>query len=176
MPETDVIIRPATPDDPGLILELIGELAAYEGLTQQVMATEAALAEALFGPTVAAEAMIAELGGTPAGFALFFQNFSTFVGRPGLYLEDLYVRPAYRERGIGRALLRHLAGLAVERGCRRMEWVVLNWNAPAMRVYDAIGATALKDWTLYRLDGTALIDLAGRPPDQRTANPESSDS
>ncbi len=136
-----------------LILGFIRELAAYEQLEHQVVATESLLAEQLFGPRPAAEVIIAEVNGAAVGFALFFHNFSTFLGRPGLFLEDLYVQPQARGSGIGKALLRHLAGLAVERGCGRMDWNVLDWNAPAIGFYKKLGADVLPDWRTCRRDG-----------------------
>lgn len=156
------MIRPATPADVPVILRFVRELAAFEREPDAVAATEPMLAEALFGPQPAAEAVIAEDAGEPLGFALFFHNFSTWTGRRGLYLEDLYVTPAARGRGIGAALLRHLAGIAVERGCGRFEWAVLDWNADAIAVYRRIGAVGLEDWTVQRVDGAALVELAGR--------------
>jgi len=154
-------IAPATPDDVPLILALITELAEYEHLAHEVKATEPLLREALFCDAPVAHAVIARTGqGTPSGFALFFFSFSTFVGRPGLYLEDLFVRPEFRKRGLGRQLLAHLARVAVERGCGRMEWSVLNWNEMALRVYRGIGAIPMDEWTVQRLTGQALADLA----------------
>ncbi len=143
-----------------LVLVLIRELAEYERLADQVTATESDLREALFGPAPSAEAVIAAVGGRPVGFALFFHNFSTFTGKRGLYLEDLYVRPEYRRRGIGRRLLRHLARLARERDCQRFEWAVLDWNEPAIRAYRRVGAAPMDDWTVYRVTGAALDRLA----------------
>ena len=153
-------IRPAVEADVPLVLALIRELAEYERLADQVTAAESDLREALFGPAPRAEAVIATVDGEAAGFALFFHNFSTFTGRPGLYLEDLYVRPAHRGRGVGRRLLVHLARLARGRGCSRFEWAVLDWNEPAIRSYRRVGASPMDDWTVYRLTGTALERLA----------------
>ena len=153
-------IRPAREDDAPLVLVLIRELAEYERMAGEVTATEADVRQALFGPAPSAEAVIAEVEDRPVGFALFFHNFSTFAGKRGLYLEDLYVRPDYRGRGIGRGLLRHLARLARERGCHRFEWSVLDWNALAIRSYRRAGAVAMDDWTVYRLTGAALDRLA----------------
>ena len=153
-------IRPAVEADASLVLALIRELAEYERLADEVTATEADIREALFGPAPSAEAVIAEVEELPVGFALFFHNFSTFGGKRGLYLEDLYVRPDHRGRGIGRRLLRHLARTARERGCRRFEWSVLDWNAPAIRAYRRVGAVPMDDWTVYRLTGAALDRLA----------------
>jgi GNAT superfamily N-acetyltransferase len=153
-------IRPATPSDIPLILSLIRELAEYERLSHACIATEAALALHLFGPRPAAECVIGELDGTPEGLALFFTSFSTFLARPGIYLEDLYVRPHARGRGLGKALLAHLAALAVERRCGRLEWSVLDWNEPSIAFYKSLGAEPMHEWTVYRLTGDALTDLA----------------
>jgi GNAT superfamily N-acetyltransferase len=150
----------ATIDDVPIVLSLIKALADYEQLADQVKATEADLRAALFGPKPAAEVIIGYAGNEPAGFALYFQSFSTFVGRPGLYLEDLFVKPGWRKHGLGRQLLARLAHVAVERGYGRMEWSVLNWNETALRVYRAVGARPMNDWTVYRLAGEPLRDLA----------------
>lgn len=158
MPDPE--IRAATPEDVPLVLSLIRELAVYERLSHEVVATEEVLGESLFGERRAAEVVLARVGGEPAGFALFFHNFSTFLGRPGLYLEDLYVRPEFRGEGVGRALLVRLARLARERGCGRLEWWVLDWNEPAIRFYERLGAVPMDDWTVYRLAGEALDALA----------------
>jgi GNAT superfamily N-acetyltransferase len=155
-------IRPATERDVPLIFGFINDLAAYEKLSHEVTATEESLREALFGAKPAAEVLIAWFDGRAVGFALFFQNFSTFVGKPGIYLEDLFVRPEWRGRGFGSRLLAHLARLAVERGCGRMEWAVLDWNEPAMRVYEKIGARRMDGWTVNRLTGEALRRLAAQ--------------
>jgi GNAT superfamily N-acetyltransferase len=144
-------IRPAREDDVPVILDLIRGLAEYERMADQVVATEAGLHAALFGPRPAAEVVLAEEAGQPIGFALFFHNFSTFLGRPGLYLEDLFVRPDWRGRGIGRALLVHLKDLAIARGCGRMEWAVLDWNEPAIGFYRRLGAQFMEEWRLCRL-------------------------
>ena len=157
----DIAIRPATVEDTPLILSFIRELAEYEKLSHEVVATEEALRESLFGERAFAEVLLAFVGGEPLGFALFFHNFSTFLGKPGIYLEDLYVRPEHRGTGAGRALLVRLARLAVERGCGRLEWWVLDWNEPAVGFYKRIGARAMDDWTVYRLTGDALERLAG---------------
>jgi GNAT superfamily N-acetyltransferase len=149
-------IRPADPEDVALLLELIHELATYERAPQEAVATPELLHAALFGERPTAEAVVAEWDGDPAGFALFFHNFSTWLGKPGLYLEDLFVREDRRGRGIGKALLLHLARLARERGCGRMEWAVLDWNRPAIEFYEALGARPQSEWTVYRLDGRAL--------------------
>ena len=154
--ENPMEIRAAVPGDEALLLELVRELAEYERLADEVEATPAVLAESLFGEQAAAEAVIAEWEGEVAGFALFFTNFSTFVGRPGLYLEDLYVREAFRGRGIGKGLLLHLAGIARKRHYGRMEWSVLDWNQPAIDFYHSLGAKPMDEWTVFRLDESAL--------------------
>ncbi len=153
-------IAPATAADVSLILRFIRELAEYEQLLPAVKATEERLRAALFGPRPAAEALIGYAGDEPAGFAVFFQSFSTFVGLPGLYLEDLYVTPRWRRHGLGRLLLSHLARIAVERGYGRMEWAVLDWNEPALAVYRQVGAQPMSEWTVHRLTGEALRALA----------------
>lgn len=160
-------LRPAGAADAGLILELIRELAGFERLSHEVVADAAALRRHLFGERPAAEVLIAEVGDAPAGFALYFPTFSTFVGKPGLYLEDLFIRPAYRGRGIGRAVLIHLSRLAVERGCGRLEWSVLDWNERAIGFYRELGARPMSDWTVFRLDGEALETLASASPSAR---------
>jgi len=157
----DVHITPARETDVPLILTLINELAEYEKLQHEVVATAATLRDALFGGRPGAEAVIARLDGEPAGFALYFHNFSTFLGRRGLYLEDLFVRPAFRGRAIGKSLLMHLARLAVDRGCGRFEWAVLDWNKPAREFYESLGAQANPAWVNYRVTGAALQRLAG---------------
>lgn len=155
----------ATPADIPTLLTLIGELAEFERLGHEVVVTEAKLKEALFTERPVVETVIARIDGDVAGFALFFHNFSTFLGRPGLYLEDLYVRPAYRGQGVGRGLLVHVARLAGARGCGRMEWSVLNWNRRAVGFYESLGARPVNDWTVYRLDRAALEALqAPRAP------------
>lgn len=153
-------VRAATSDDVPLIRSLIEGLAEYERLRHECVATDELLRASLFGPRPFAEVVIAEWDGEPAGFALFFHNFSTFLARPGIYLEDLYVRPEHRGHGIGRALLRHLAQLAVERGCGRLEWSVLDWNEDAIGFYKKLGARAQDEWTVYRVTGDALTQLA----------------
>lgn len=158
--ETSLEIRAARPGDEPLILELIRELAEYEKLAHEVEATPALLAESLFADGAVAECVIAEWAGEAVGFALFFRNFSTFVGRPGLYLEDLFVRESHRGRGIGKALLLHLADIARQRGYGRMEWSVLDWNQPAIDFYHSLGAKPMSDWTVFRLDERALVELA----------------
>ena len=155
-----VTIRPATRGDVPVILELIQGLAEYEKLAQECVATEAALDETLFGARPQAEVIIALADGTPAGFALFFPNYSTFLAKQGLYLEDLFVKPAFRGRGIGKALLVHLAQLAVSRRCGRLEWSVLDWTEDAIRFYESLRAKAMDEWTVYRVTGPALEQLA----------------
>ena len=155
-----VTLRPAVRDDVPLILRFIRELAEYERLRDSVVADEATLSESLFGDRPAAEVVIASWRGEPAGFALFFHNFSTFVGRKGLYLEDLFVEPRFRGFGIGLALMRHLARLALERDCGRFEWAVLEWNEPAIRFYRAIGAQGIDDWRIQRMTRAAIEKLA----------------
>ena len=152
-------VRPAEKRDVGVIMGFIKELAEYEGLAHEVVADEASLERFLFGEHPVAEALIAEFQTTPIGFALYFTTFSTFVGRPGLYLEDLYVRPNMRGKGVGTLLLQHVARLARERGCGRLEWSVLNWNKPAIRFYETLGARAMDDWTVYRLTDDHLSKL-----------------
>lgn len=156
-----VNIRPATPQDAALILRFIRELAEFEREPDAVKATEESLRHALFGER-SAEAVIAEQGGKPMGFALFFHNFSTWTGRKGLYLEDLYVTPEARGSGVGTALLRHLAAIALDRDCGRFEWAVLDWNTPAIDFYTAMGAESLDEWRVRRVTGEALAKLAGR--------------
>ena len=155
-------VRAAEPGDVATILRFVRDLAAFEREPNAVDATEAMLMQALFGPTSAAEAVIAEADGIAAGFALFFHNFLTWTGKRGVYLEDLYVTPEARGRGVGRALLRHLAALALDRGCARFEWSVLDWNADAIAFYRAIGAVGLDEWTVQRVTGDSLLRLAGR--------------
>jgi GNAT superfamily N-acetyltransferase len=156
-----VTIRTATEADTALVLGFIRDLARYERLEQRVVATEDDLRRWLFGERPCAEVLIASEGDEPAGFALFFPNFSTFLGRPGIYLEDLYVREASRGRGIGRRLLEELARIAVERGWGRVEWAVLDWNRSAIGFYERLGAMMLNDWRICRLTGDALARLAG---------------
>lgn len=159
----DAQLRFATPADVPAILGLIRELAEYERLLDQVVADEAALHRALFGERQYVEALVSVVSGETVGFALFFHNFSTFLGKPGMYLEDLYVRPAFRGRGLGKALLTRVAQIAVQRDCGRMEWSVLDWNEPSIHFYESLGAKPLSDWTVYRLTGEALR-LLGTPP------------
>lgn len=153
-------LRPARPDDVGVIHAMIGELADYEKLTHLFVASESDLHAALFGAKPRAEVFLACFGSEVAAFALFFHNFSTFLGRPGLWLEDLFVRPAYRRRGCAKALLKSLAGIARERGCGRFEWSVLDWNASAIDFYRSLGATVLPDWRIVRVVGPSLDALA----------------
>lgn len=159
-------IRRAEPADTGLILAFIRELAEYERAPEQAVATPALIRQHLFGSGLgrgpSAECVIGEVGGVPEGFAVFFHNFSTWLGKPGMYLEDLFVRPGARGSGLGKALLKHVAAIAVERGCERFEWNVLDWNAPAIGFYRKLGATALDEWTIHRISGPALLALAGR--------------
>jgi GNAT superfamily N-acetyltransferase len=154
------VIRPASPGDVGDIYRLVRELAAYERSAAQVTATEDDLAGALFGPAPAVFAHVAEHEGSVAGFALWFLNYSTWLGRHGIYLEDLYVTPAVRGHGYGRALLAELAGICADRGYGRLEWWVLDWNSPAIGFYAALGAAAMDEWTVHRLTGPALAALA----------------
>jgi GNAT superfamily N-acetyltransferase len=152
-------IMPANEQDVGLILKLIRGLAVYERLEHEVVATEDSLRQSLFGSRSVAEVLIGYAGMEPAGFALFFHNYSTFLGRAGIYLEDLFVLPEWRGKGLGTQLLVRIAELAVERGCGRLEWSVLDWNEPAIRFYRRLGARALGEWTMYRLAGGALEKL-----------------
>jgi GNAT superfamily N-acetyltransferase len=161
MTQTSTVdITPATPADVSLVLSLITALADYEKLRHEVIATEQSLTLALFGPRPSAEAVIARVGGTPAGFALFFHNFSTFMGKHGLYLEDLFVLPEFRGRAVGKTLLQYLAHLAVQRDCGRFEWAVLDWNRPALDFYESLGAEAKSDWIIHRVSGESLLRLA----------------
>jgi GNAT superfamily N-acetyltransferase len=153
-------IRPAIAADLSLIAELIRALADYEKLANEVRFDDAVLAAKLFGPRPYAEVIIGEVDGVAQGFALYFHNFSTFEGRPGVYLEDLFVRPQARGSGLGKALLAELARIAVERDCARLEWSVLDWNEPAIGFYKALGAKPMDEWTVFRVDGTALETLA----------------
>jgi GNAT superfamily N-acetyltransferase len=154
-------IRAATRDDVPTLLELVRALAEYERLAHLVAADEAGLARELFGPAPHVEAILGFADRTAVGFAVYFHNFSTFLGRRGLYLEDLFVRPEHRRRGYGRQLLRHVARLAHARGCGRFEWMALDWNAPALRFYKSLGAEELAEWRLFRVTGDALARLAG---------------
>ena len=157
---TTVTVRPATVEDVPLILEFIKGLAEYEKLEDQLIATEARLTSALFGPRPDAEVVLAFVGAEPAGFALFFHNFSTFLGQRGLYLEDLFVKPEWRGHGVGKRLLVHLAGIALQRNCGRFEWAVLDWNEPAIQFYRRLGAQPLHDWSIFRVSGETLQRLA----------------
>lgn len=154
-----ISIRPASSADLPLIAQLIRDLAEYEKLAEDVRFDQAVLGQKLFGPRPYAEVLIGEIDGQPQAFALFFHNFSTFEGRPGIYLEDLFVRPEARGSGLGKTLLAHLAALAVERDCARLEWSVLDWNAPAIGFYQKLGARLMDDWTVMRLDGANLSQL-----------------
>jgi GNAT superfamily N-acetyltransferase len=153
-------IRPCQPDDAETLVNLVRELAVYEKLEHFARATPDALRTHLFGPRPAAEAILAEVDGEPVGFALFFATFSTFRGQPGLYLEDIFVRLEHRGRGLGKALLATVARIAVERGCGRLEWSVLDWNAPAIGFYQSLGARPMDEWTMYRIDDEPLARLA----------------
>ncbi|QGP79606.1 GNAT family N-acetyltransferase [Sphingobium sp. CAP-1] len=155
-----IVIRNAVADDLDAIIAFIRALADYERLSHEVKADRATLARYLFGPRPMAEVLIAEQDGAAIGFALFFHNFSTFEGRPGLYLEDLFVLPQARGAGAGKALLARLAGLAIERDCARLEWSVLDWNAPSIAFYRALGARPMDEWTVQRVDGDALVALS----------------
>jgi GNAT superfamily N-acetyltransferase len=155
-------IRPATREDLPLIAQFIRDLAEYEKLAHEVRFDDVVLGERLFGTRPYAEVLIGEIDGMPQGFALFFHNFSTFEGKPGIYLEDLFVRPEARGSGLGKALLQRLAQLAVERDCARLEWWVLDWNEPSIGFYKSLGAKPMDEWTVFRVDGDALADLAGQ--------------
>lgn len=155
-------VVPATVDDVPLILAFIKKLAAYERLAHEVVATEEDLRDALFGTRPYAEVVIARYENEPVGFALFFHNFSTFGGKPGIYLEDLFVDEAHRGKGFGKALLIHLAKLAVERNCGRLEWAVLDWNEPSINFYKGLGAVPMDEWTVFRVTGDALENLANQ--------------
>lgn len=157
------VLRRAEPRDVDAIVALIAELAEFERLTHLLEVTADTLAPHLFGERPVVECMVGEIDGEVVAFALFFTNFSTFLGKPGLYLEDLYVRPAHRGSGLGKALLEHLGALAVERGCGRFEWSVLDWNERAIRFYEGMGATVLPDWRICRVTGEALARFAGEP-------------
>ncbi len=166
---TRLQIDPAQPADAALIVALVRELAAYERLLDDVVITPEDVHRDLFGQRPYAEAVIARIEGEPVGFALWFHNYSTFAGRPGLYLEDLFVRPAFRGRGYGEALLRHLARVALERGCARFEWSVLDWNEPALAFYRKLGAVGMDGWTVHRVSGETLAALAAPAEDESQA-------
>ena len=155
-----VRIQPAKAGEAGLILEMIRELAVYEKLLHEVTATREDIRRTLFTPERRAEPLLAEVDGKPAGFAIFFHNYSTFLGKNGLYLEDVYVRPEFRHRGVGKAILKHLAGIARDRDCGRFEWAVLDWNEPAIEFYRSLSAEPQNDWTVYRLDRDGIERLA----------------
>ena len=159
-PNNNFHIRPATPDDTLLILGFIKGLAEFEHLSDEVTATEVGLRESLFGANPAAEVALGFSGDEPAGFAVFFHNYSTFLGQRGMYLEDIYVTPEHRSNGLGKLLLEHVAGIAVERGCGRFEWSVLDWNENAARFYKGLGAEVMGDWRTFRMDGDALQRFA----------------
>ena len=153
-------IKPGTPDDVPLILHFIRQLAEYEQLSHEVVATEQSIHESLFGANQHAECAIAYYQAKAVGFALYFHNYSTFLGKPGIYLEDLFVMPDMRQRGFGNALLKYVANIAKTRDCGRFEWAVLDWNKPAIEFYEKLGAKAMEEWTVYRLTGDALDKLA----------------
>jgi GNAT superfamily N-acetyltransferase len=153
-------IRPATIDDLDLVIGFVRALADYERLADAVVLDRTLFGCHLFGDKPMAEVLIGEIGGVARGFALFFHNFSTFEGKPGIYLEDLFVEPEARGSGLGKALLARLAQLAIERGCARLEWSVLDWNEPSINFYKALGATPMDEWTVFRMDGEALVALA----------------
>lgn len=159
-PPAELTIAAARESDIPLLLDFIRKLAEYERLSTDVVCDESTLRESLFGAKPAAEVLLAYWGKEPAGFAVYFHNFSTFIGRPGIYLEDLFVIPAFRGRGVGKALLSYLARIAQKRNCARFEWAVLDWNQPAIDFYRHLGAVPMHDWTVFRLTGTALGDLA----------------
>lgn len=153
-------IRPATAADAQVIFDFIVELAVYEKAPQEVVTSVAEIKRTLFGPDAKAQALVCEIDGKPAAYAVYFYNYSTWLGRNGIWLEDVYVTPAYRGRGAGKALLKHVARIAVQEGCGRFEWSVLDWNTPAIEFYESLGARPLDEWTIYRLTGAALRKLA----------------
>ncbi len=159
MPDTSLIIRPAEVEDVPVILRFIRALAEYEKLLHEVVATEESLLETLFGERPVAHVLIGEVNGVALGFALYFYNYSTFLGRPGIYLEDLFVKQDSRGRGLGKALILHLAAMAYEEGCGRLDWAVLDWNTPSIKFYQSLGAKAQDGWTGYRLERDALRRL-----------------
>lgn len=156
----DFSIRDASADDVPLILSFIRELAEYEKRSSEVVANETVIRQNLFGERRFAEVILGEFRGDPVSFAVFFHNFSTFLGKPGIYLEDLYVQPGMRGLGVGKTMLSYLANLALERDCGRLEWSVLGWNQPALKFYDSIGAEPMSEWTVQRITGDSLISLA----------------
>lgn len=158
----DLRIEPATEDDVPLVLKLVKKLAEYERLSHEVIATEEDFRHALFGTDRVAEALLAFLGAEPVGFAVYFSTFSTFVGRSGIYLEDIFVEPEHRGKGIGAALLTRIAGIACDRNCGRLEWSVLTWNEPAIGFYERLGARRMEEWRVFRLAGAELRELARR--------------
>ncbi len=164
----DLYIRKATADDAPLILQFIKELAVYEKMESEVVTTVEGITSSLFSPEASAGALICMINGEPAGYAVYFFNYSTWLGKNGLYLEDLYVSPTFRHQGAGRKMLQYLAAYAVEKGCGRFEWSVLDWNEPAIQFYRSVGAKPLDEWIIYRLTGKALDDFAahGDLPDQ----------
>jgi len=164
MPNADLLIRPATEADTLLLLDFIRAFAEYEKMLDQVESTEASVRESLFGENrhAAVEALIAEWQGEPAGFAIYFHNYSTFTGRAGFYLEDLFVKPEYRRHGIGRQLMAHLAKIAMNRGCPRFEWVALDWNQTAADFYETLGAQEISEWRLFRMTPEPLAKLAAQ--------------
>jgi GNAT superfamily N-acetyltransferase len=162
MPDGKITLRAAVQTDAAVILKFIRALAEYENLSHMVIATEQSLTEHLFGPSPVAEALIGSLDGQDVGFALFFRSFSTFLGKPGIYLEDLFVLTEVRGKGVGQALLAEVARIAIDRDCGRLEWAVLDWNDPAIGFYNKLGAVRLDDWTTYRVTGDALRRLGGR--------------
>ena len=169
---TDFQIRSARVDDVPIILELIRDMATYERAPDEVTATEEQLVDVLFGERPTAEVLLAFEGKSPVGFAVYFYNFSTWLGRPGLYLEDLFVKPEKRGKGYGRALLVELAKIAMERGCGRMEWAVLDWNEPAMKFYRALGAKPMDEWTVFRLTRDEIAKLANAADTAATTEPK----
>ena len=158
MPVTN--IREATPDDIPLILHFIHELAVYEKLAHEVETNAAMIGQTLFGPEAKSYCLFCEIDGKAAGFAIYFYNYSTWLGKYGIYLEDLYVSPEHRGRGAGKALLTHIAGIAVDKGCGRFEWAVLDWNTPSIEFYKSLGAIEMSQWRIYRVTGDALKKLA----------------
>ncbi len=157
---SEILIRKATADDSTLILQFVKELAQYEKAAHEVLATEEGIKRTLFGPQSTAHALICENKTKPAGYAVYFFNYSTWLGKNGLYLEDLYITPSERRSGIGKTLFKYLAQIAVDHGCGRFEWSVLDWNKPAINFYESFGAKAQKEWVIYRLTGQELIDFA----------------